>query len=190
MRITSRLDSYLTNMSLPWEKKSDTYSTVGALLFYRVGLREKDGEWIFTRLWAKNFPVQTNILCWSPEKERMYLGMDNGTIYSYSINENEISLTQEAEIKAHAKRVMGLAYDNENNHVISISKDGKLKCSDDTTEEPVHEESIGKSGLKVLLHDKSHKRLFIGDGSGCVHIVSHFNYPPELLASVKSQNGS
>jgi len=64
MKITSRLDSYLTNVSLPWEKKDDTYATVGALLFYRVGLREKDGEWIFTRLWAKNFPIQTNILFW------------------------------------------------------------------------------------------------------------------------------
>lgn len=63
MKITSRIDSYLTNINLPWErKKDDTYATVGAMIFYRVGLREKDGEWVFTRLWAKNFPVQTNIL--------------------------------------------------------------------------------------------------------------------------------
>ena len=82
MKITSRLDSYLTNVSLPWEKKDDTYATVGALLFYRVGLREKDGEWIFTRLWAKNFPIQTNILFWWAEKQQMYLGMDDGRIYN------------------------------------------------------------------------------------------------------------
>ena len=48
---------------MPWEKKKDdTYATVGAMIFYRVGLREKDCEWVITRLCAKNFPVQTNIL--------------------------------------------------------------------------------------------------------------------------------
>ena len=37
MKLTSRLDSYLTNVNLPWEKKRPenvTFSTVGALLFY------------------------------------------------------------------------------------------------------------------------------------------------------------
>lgn len=96
MKITSRLDSYLTNISMPWEKKdkskgvNDTYATVGALLFYRVGLRESNGEWVFTRLWAKNFSCQTNILEWSQESERMYLGMDNGRIFVFSIGDKEL----------------------------------------------------------------------------------------------------
>lgn len=133
MKITSRIDSYLTNMSMPWDNKKDkkapgdTYATVGAILFYRVGLRESNGEWVFTRLWAKNFSAQTNILCWSPEKQQMYLGMDNGRIFAFSIGDKEISLVQDAEIKAHSRRVMGLAYDPETQYVISISEDGKLK---------------------------------------------------------------
>ena len=190
MKITSRIDSYLTNVSLPWEKKDDTYATVGALIFYRVGLREKDGEWVFTRLWAKNFPVQTNVLHWSPEKEMMFLGMDDGRIYAYTIINKGISLSQDVEIKAHSKRVMGMAYSPEHHHIMSISEDGKFKCSDVTTEEPVHEESLGKGGLNSMVHDKLNKRLFIGDGTGTVHIIGYSNYPPELLSAVKSQNGS
>jgi len=190
MKITSRLDSYLTNMNLPWEQKDDTYATVGALIFYRVGLRETDGQWVFTRLWAKNFPVQTNILYWIPEKQQMLLGMDNGRIYVFSITNKGVSLSQDADIHAHSKRVMGIAYDVENNHILSISEDGKFKCSDISTEEPVHEEIIGRGGLKSMIHDKFYKRLFIGDGDGSIHIINYSNYPPELVGSVKSQSGS
>lgn len=190
MKITSRIDSYLTNLNLPWEKKDDTYATVGALMFYRVGLRDSDGQWVFTRLWAKNFPVQTNILHWSSEKNMLFLGMDNGRIYGFNIINKGISLSQDVEIKAHSKRVMGMIYDHDNNHIMSISEDGKFKCSDVTTEEPVHEEGFGRGGLKVMVHDKHYKRLFIGDGAGSIHIVCYKNYPPELLSAVKSQNGA
>jgi len=191
MKITSRLDSYLTNLNLPWEKKKDdTYSTVGALIFYRVGLRESNGEWVFTRLWAKNFAVQTNILWWSPDKEMIFMGMDDGVIYGFSIVNKGISLSQEVEIKAHSKRVMGLAYDSENHHIISISEDGKFKWSDISTEEPVHEETIGKGGLKSLVHDKFYKRMFIGDGYGSIHIMSYVNYPPELIGSISAEKPS
>jgi WD40 repeat protein len=190
MKIMSRIDSYLTNINLPWEKKKDdTYSTVGAIIFYRVGLRESNGEWVFTRLWAKNFPVQTNILCWAPEKEIMFMGMDDGQIYGFSVVNKGISLSQDIEIKAHTSRVMGMAFDAENNQIMSISEDGKFKCSDISTQEPVHEESFGKGGLKALVHDKYYKRIFIGDGKGSVHIVSHVNYPPELIGSISSERG-
>lgn len=120
----------------------------------------------------------------------MFLGMDNGRIFVYSIINKGITLNEECEIKAHSKRVMGLAYEPENGHIMSISEDGKFKLSDPTSEEPVHEEAIGRGGLKCLIHDKFYKRVFIGDGDGTVHIISHVNYPPELISSVKSQSGS
>lgn len=59
MKLTSRLDSYLTNVNLPWEKKRPeniTFATVGALLFYRVGVEADGKTWNFTRLWAANYP--------------------------------------------------------------------------------------------------------------------------------------
>ena len=118
------------------------------------------------------------------------MGMDDGVIYGFSIVNKGISLSQDLEIKAHSKRVMGLAYDSENHHIISISEDGKFKLSDISTEEPVHEETIGKGGLKSLVHDKFYKRMFIGDGFGSIHIMSYVNYPPELIGSISAEKPS
>ena len=38
MNLVSRLDSYFTNVNMPWEKKTkeETVATVGALQHYRI----------------------------------------------------------------------------------------------------------------------------------------------------------
>ena len=38
---------------LPWEKKSDTHVTVGALFVYKI---EDETNWNMTRIWVKSFP--------------------------------------------------------------------------------------------------------------------------------------
>jgi len=40
MNISSRIDAYVTNFNLPWEKKSDAHITVGALFAYKVKLND------------------------------------------------------------------------------------------------------------------------------------------------------
>eukprot|EP00351_Strombidinopsis_sp_SopsisLIS2011_P001896 CAMPEP_0116881792 /NCGR_PEP_ID=MMETSP0463-20121206/13846_1 /TAXON_ID=181622 /ORGANISM="Strombidinopsis sp, Strain SopsisLIS2011" /LENGTH=92 /DNA_ID=CAMNT_0004533975 /DNA_START=299 /DNA_END=577 /DNA_ORIENTATION=+ len=50
MNITSRLDSYITNMSMPWEKKEskqkkqENYSTVGAVALYKIKLTQEEDD--------------------------------------------------------------------------------------------------------------------------------------------------
>jgi len=57
MNISSRMDAYVTNFNLPWEKKTDAHITVGALLAYKVKLSD-EGKYEFEKLWAKSFHVQ------------------------------------------------------------------------------------------------------------------------------------
>lgn len=69
MNISSRLDSYITNFTMPWEKKkernasqnSEVYSTVGALALYKMKLdRNEEGVvdgWTFTQCWTKSFAL-------------------------------------------------------------------------------------------------------------------------------------
>lgn len=57
MKITSRLDAYLTNITLSWGKYSGTHVTIGALLAYRVSKDADTGIWKFDRLWVKSYPV-------------------------------------------------------------------------------------------------------------------------------------
>lgn len=57
MKITSRFDAYLTNVTFPWEKKQeDAHVTVGALVAYKVDFNPKLETWAFTRMWVKSFP--------------------------------------------------------------------------------------------------------------------------------------
>ena len=69
MNIGSRLDSYITNFTMPWEKKKtknasdndQVYSTVGAVAMYKMKMsKNSDGDvegWTFTQCWAKSFAL-------------------------------------------------------------------------------------------------------------------------------------
>jgi len=55
MSIATRVDSYLTNMKMPWEKKAPKHAvaTVGAVECY---IQDKSGDYKFDKLWTKTFP--------------------------------------------------------------------------------------------------------------------------------------
>jgi hypothetical protein len=109
MKLASRLDAYLTNTSLPWEKKKteddtkQTYATVGAVLFYRVGIEPDGKNWNFTRLWAKNFPSQTNVLQWVPEQKLLIVGLDSGKIHLFKVTDTTLGL-EEVRMKLNFHR--------------------------------------------------------------------------------------
>lgn len=60
MNITSRVDAYLTNVNFPWEKKTDTHVTVGALMLYRFKVDNHSHS--FEKLWVKSYPTQVRII--------------------------------------------------------------------------------------------------------------------------------
>jgi hypothetical protein len=74
MNLVTRLDSYFTNFTMPWEKKNpnkqnDAVSTVGALQHYKIVEQGpgKENHWQSTPTWAKTYGSQTNILHWCDE---------------------------------------------------------------------------------------------------------------------------
>lgn len=56
MNVASRVDAYLTNMKMPWEKEAPpTLLSVGALeCWVRAA---GDDEYKFERVWSKTYPV-------------------------------------------------------------------------------------------------------------------------------------
>ena len=44
--------------TFPWEKKTDSHVTVGAIVAYRLNIDKKNEHWEFERLWTKSYPVQ------------------------------------------------------------------------------------------------------------------------------------
>ena len=78
MNIVTRMDSYFTNMKMPWERKKkeitqsqksplqeEAVATVGCIQHYRI--QENDVEWKISPTWAKTYGSQTNILHWCDE---------------------------------------------------------------------------------------------------------------------------
>ena len=97
MNLASRMDSYFTNVSMPWEKKldkkDDTVSSVGALQHIKIEIcegnkltRNNGNIWLQTPTWAKTYGSQTNILHWCDEQSVLYNGLDNGQIFRYRCN--------------------------------------------------------------------------------------------------------
>jgi len=87
MNITSRLDSYLTNFTFPWEKATagqENSSTVGALVVYKVSMTATD-DWKFERMWTRTFNSQTNVLHWCAEMETLFVGLDSGVTHQLFI---------------------------------------------------------------------------------------------------------
>ncbi len=94
MDVVSRVDAYFTNLKLPWDKKNDVQTIVGAVLAYRV-TPGRDSDWKFDRLWVKTYGFQTNILTWCPSLNLLAVGMDDGFVHG-------ICVTPETGFKSHA----------------------------------------------------------------------------------------
>lgn len=89
MNIVTRMDSYFTNLTMPWEKKKtqkeqkftdESVSPVGSLQHFRI---VEGDTWKTTGTWAKTFGSQTNILHWCEDQGILYCGLDSGVIHRY-----------------------------------------------------------------------------------------------------------
>lgn len=133
MKIASRIDAYITNVTFPWEKQSgSTHVTVGALLVYRYTPKEGTKDYKFDRLWVKSYPVQTNVLCWNPAMKMLAIGMDDGKIHCLKVSTEHKYMQYEefCALKTHTARVMGLALDQKKNTLFSVAEDMKFKITD------------------------------------------------------------
>ena len=59
------------------------------MLFYRVGVEADGKTWNFTRLWAANYPSQTNVLIYEKDLKLLIVGLDSGKVHIYGIQENQ-----------------------------------------------------------------------------------------------------
>ena len=86
MNITSRVDAYITNVNLPWEKKTDAHISVGAVFAYKVSTDSSGSISVVDKLWAKSYPVQTGVVSYESDSNTLIVGLDNGKICFYKVN--------------------------------------------------------------------------------------------------------
>ena len=149
MNIGSRLDSYITNFTMPWEKKKQknasnnnaVYSTVGAVALYKMKLTKNsenvvDG-WTFTHLWTKNFALQTGSMAWDDNEGILYIGFDQGKVVRLRIDSNPINYTELDETGPHTLRITGINVNSEGSLYTTVSDDGTMKVIDHSSGEVV-----------------------------------------------------
>jgi WD40 repeat protein len=173
MSLTSRLDTKITNIPMPWEKDvpQGALITMGAIECY---IQASVGEIKFDRLWTKSYQTQIIVIYWDPIGCALVVGGDDGTLSVLKVagELNYIKYDEVFSAKHHIKRVMGVYHDNVTNLVYSVGEDKKFKVHDYERKAPIADLSTGSSDLTALVADRENKRAFISNRAGQVMIYS------------------
>ena len=174
MNVVSRLDSYFTNVNLPWEKKNDSHLTVGAVFAIKAVQDPATNQIKFDKIWAKSFPVQTGVITWDTLSNTLSVGLDDGRILFYKTTNKDVysEFDQITELKPHKERVMGIAVDSKYGYIYSVSTDKKFIVSEANYQSSFTEVATSTHGFTNLIHDKKNERLFASTESGVISVYS------------------
>jgi WD40 repeat protein len=188
MNITSRVDAYITNVNLPWEKNTGEHISVGAVFAFKVIEDKRGNSYYFEKLWAKSFPEQTGVVNFNKKDLVLQVGLDSGTIifYKTSVESKYIAYDEIVKYKPHIDRVMGLSYDEQKGYIYSCSTDKKLKMTEFNNISNVNELCQSAYGFTALIHDKPNERLFLTNEGGALYVFSTNEYPPILVITVQT----
>lgn len=74
----SRIGSYLFNTTMPWEQGRQTATDyVGSVECWKA---KAGSEFGYERVWVKIYSCQALVMEFSKEKERLFVGLDNGQV--------------------------------------------------------------------------------------------------------------
>lgn len=165
MSPVSRLNAYVSNSKMPWEKDTGVKEKV----LLEVGSVE---SWAasgngYTKKWAKYYPSQAICMEYSQAGDKVFVGLDDGILDMLRVTPTQFE--DQMCVKIHQARVMGIYYDSINSIVYTISEDKTLRIGDGTS--LVQMASIPhKDALLIMNADKLNKRLFIGTKGGEVFV--------------------
>lgn len=188
MSVTSRVDSYLTNMKMPWEKEvpPGTTVTVGAVECYLQTGKLEDVK--FEKLWTKTFQTQVINLYWDQATSNLIVGKDDGTITVLKVSAelNYIKYDEVLTSKVHQARVMGACLDSISEYIYTVGEDKRFKVFDLNKNTIVSDIACGNTMLTQLIYDKENKRLFISNRSGQVFVYDISPKLPSLIHTVQA----
>ena len=188
MNITSRVDAYITNVNLPWEKKTDQHISVGAVFAFKVFEDKKGNSYYFEKLWAKSFPEQTGVVNFNKKELVLQVGLDFGSIIFYrtSAESKYLAFDEILNYKPHTSRIMGLSYDNQSGYIYSCSSDKRFMVTEFNSISNVTEVSQSAFGYTTLIQDKPNERIFLTNEGGVLSVFSTSSFPPTLVTVIQT----
>lgn len=128
MSAVSRVDSYVTNFKMPWNKseQQEIFFSVGRLELYIIKENFK-----FKFVFALPYASQAICCKFNETLEVFGIGCDDGSVHFYKLDKKKepfhsIIFSE----KIHTKRVMGIAIDGLKKIAYSISEDGYIQVID------------------------------------------------------------
>jgi WD40 repeat protein len=190
MKIASRLDAYVTNVNLPWEKKTDAHISVGSVFAFKVIVDKKGITHLYEKLWAKSFPEQTGVVNFDEEGLVLQVGLDSGTVIFYKTSKESKYLVYDelCRIKPHNARVMGLDFDSKSGYIYSCGTDKKFMLSEINYLSNVTEIAQSNSGYTNLEFDKVNERIFLTNESGILSVFLTNTFPPTLVNVIQTHS--
>ena len=179
MKIASRLDAYVTNVNLPWEKKTEAHISVGSVFAFKVIQDKKGIPHLYEKIWAKSFPEQTGVVNFDKENLVLQVGLDSGTVVFYKTTEESKYLSYEeiCRIKPHNARVMGLAFDPKPGYIYSCGSDNKFMLSE-----------INYLSNMTEIADKKNERIFLTNEAGILSVFLTNTFPPSLVNVIQTHS--
>jgi WD40 repeat protein len=192
MNITSRVDAYITNVNLPWEKKTDQHISVGAVFAFKVIEDKRVNSYYFEKLWAKSFPEQTGVVNFNKKELVLQVGLDSGTIIFYrtSAESKYLAFDEILNYKPHTSRVMGLSYDNQSGYIYSCSSDKRFMVTEFNSISNVTEVSQSAFGYTTLIQDKPNERIFLTNEGGVLSVFLTYSFPPTLVTVIQTHTSN
>ena len=190
MKIASRLDAYVTNVNLPWEKKTEEHISVGSVFAYKVIQDKKGNIQLYEKLWAKSFPEQTGVVNFDPENLILQVGLDSGTVIFYKTSEESKYLAYDelCKIQPHHARVMGLAFDGKPGYIYSCGSDKKFMLSEINYLSNITEIAQSNAGYTNLKFDKANERIFLTNEAGILSVFLTNSFPPLLVNVIQTHS--
>ena len=186
MEFSSRVDAYISNVTLPWETESESHISVGSFIVYRSTFDMNKG-FKFKKIYAQSYTQQTGCLNYDYESYNINIGLDNGRIIFYKVNP-ESNFTQfepYIDFNPHKKRVTGIAYDNKTGYIYSCSLDKKFYVTEIGYLDNPSEIIEGPSGFTNLFFDRKNQRIFLTNENGMICVYDTQNFPPILLNNIQ-----
>lgn len=173
MNALSRVDSFFTNMTMPWEKKDKSKSeialSVGVL---EVWAQKKGGDDSnYKRLWCKNFASQAICLHYNQQLNILAAGCDDGTlvVLDYDVN-SPMEVEVISEDKAHLKRIMSIWSHSKRKLIYTIGEDGMMKVFDLKAKNVTQEVTVSANKLTYMVCDPNTGFAFIADKAGMIKL--------------------
>ena len=190
MKIASRIDAYVTNVNLPWEKKTDAHISVGSVFAYKIIKDKKGNIKLYDKLWAKSFPEQTGVVNFDEEELVLQVGLDSGNIIFFKTSEESKYLVYDelCKIKPHSARVMGLDFNSKPGYIYSCGSDKKFMLSEINYLSNITEIAQSNSGYTNLKFDKVHERIFLTNEAGILSVFMTNTFPPSLVNVVQTHS--